>query len=622
MRYALLSSLLLTFLIALPSQAEVGRVIASAKKNEEIKKQKEQLKRLPKKTKQAGKLLTKKKTVVKPKSTPLGYVGNDIPAVLSKSDAKLYKKMFRLQRQRQRSQVASLIPKLKNRELMGHLIAERLLHPHTKSPYKDLKKWMNRYSDHSMAVQVYDLARKRKPKSDYGLKKPKYIKASVAKYSDPDNKNKAPQVKKSRKRTALLRKLKHYRKKQFYSKAILVLSKKTNRKILGDDTWAGVTLKLARSIFNYGDFKRPEKLARMLIAHTPQRRNEALWMAGFSSYKQNKYEASASLFRRLAYGVPRNSKYFSKAAFWAAKSYEKAGRDSMSRVFLNLATQDENSFYAQVAAETLGRERVWLWHEPKIRPQDEKFLFNDPLVRRVIALFQIGEHDLAQKELKLIHSRVPYDMDESLLALASQLKLPNIQMTLAKNLKERQVVFHSGLYPEPSAWKPRGGYTVNRALMHAVMRQESAFKPSVKSRAGARGLMQLMPNTAKFIRRKHNRPIHSRHALLNPNINMSLGQDYLNYLMAEMDGNIIQVITAYNAGPGNVRKWLKKDIGKGDPLVFIESIPFKETKKYAKYVLANLWMYNDRYKQETNGLEALARNKWPIYKANNAITSK
>ena len=258
MRSTFLYTLILSFFVSLPTQAEVGRVIASAKKNAEIKQQKEQLKRLPKRTKKAKKLLVKKKQT-KPKSTRLGFTGSDIPAVLSKNDVILYKKMFRLQRQRQRSQVASYIPKLKNRELMGHLIAERLLHPNTKSPYKDLKKWMSRYSDHSMAPQVYGLAKKRKPKADYGLKKPKYVKASVAKYSDPDNKKKAPQVKKSRKRTALLRKLKHYRKKQFYSKAILVLSKKSNRKLLGDDTWAGVTLKLARSIFNYGDFKRPEK---------------------------------------------------------------------------------------------------------------------------------------------------------------------------------------------------------------------------------------------------------------------------------------------------------------------------------------------------------------------------
>ncbi|MFT7144500.1 MAG: soluble lytic murein transglycosylase [Alphaproteobacteria bacterium] len=623
MRFISAILLALSLIVSQNTYAETGRVIASVEKNAEIKKQYEKLQRLPKKSIQTVQRPQAKKIKKPQKLIRLGYVGKDIPAVLSSNDVLLYKKMFRLQRQNQRSQVASLVPKLQNRELMGHLIAERLLHPNTHAKYVDLKKWMSRYNDHSMAPQVYALAKSRQPRSEkYSPQKPKYSKASVAKYSDPDESTK-PEVKKSRKRSALLRKLKSYRIKQYYSKAIVVLSKRENRSLLGDDTWAQVTLKLARSVFNYGDYKRSERLARLVLNRTDFRRNEALWMAGFSGYKVGKYESSASLFRRLAYGVPRNSKYFSKAAFWASKSYEAAGRESMSRVFLNLATQDSNSFYAQVAAERLGRDRLWTWSEPSVRKQDKQFLFNDPLVRRVIALSQIGEHGLAQKELKLIHERVPYDMDESLLALAMQLKLPNIQMSLARNLKERQIVFQSGLYPEPAAWKPRGGYTVDRSLMHAVMRQESAFNPSVKSHAGARGLMQLMPNTAKYIRRKHNRPVYSRHALLNPNINMSLGQDYLSYLMGQMDGNVIHVISAYNAGPGNIRKWIAKSIGNKDPLEFIESIPFKETRTYVQHVLGNLWMYKDRYREENEGLGVLAQNDWPVYKGyRNAISSK
>lgn len=608
----------LSILFSSVSNAETGRVIASAEKNEEIKKQKKDAKRLPRKLKPVAK--PHKKEVKK--SSKLGVVGIDVPAVLSRSDVLLYKKMFRLQRQNQRAQVATLVPKLQNRELMGHLIAERLLHPNIRVQYTDLKKWLSRYNDHSMAGQIYKLAKKRKPRNDkYGPQKPQYGNVSVAKYSDPDEKIK-PKIKVTRKRTALLRKLKSYRKRQYYNKAMILLSKRENRKLLGDDTWAQVSLKLARSIFNYGDYKRPERLARMVINHTEFRRSEALWLAGFSSYKQGEYEGAASLFRRLTYGVPRNSKYFSKSAFWASKAYAKAGRTSMSRVFLSLSTQDSHSFYGQVASARLGRDRLWVWSDPSIRKKDKEFLFNDPLVRRVIALSQIGEHGLAQKELKLIHERVPYDMDESLLALASQLKLPNIQMSLARNLKERQIVFQSGLYPDPSAWKPRGGFKVDRSLMHAVMRQESAFKPRVKSSAGARGLMQLMPNTAKFIRRKYNRPVYSRHALLNPHINMSLGQDYLQYLMGQLDGNVIHVVSAYNAGPGNVNKWMKAGIGNKDPIEFIESIPFKETRTYVQHVLANLWMYKDRYREKNIGLGVLAKNDWPVYKGQSKVFSE
>ena len=554
------------------------------------------------------------KNLLEQKRVKLGYFSEDVPAVLSQTDVRLYKKMFRMQRNLQRSQVAGLVPQLQNRELMGHLIAERLLHPNTKAPYADLKKWLDRYGDHSMAPTIYDLAKKRQPHSDkYGPKKPPMVLASVAKYSDPDEELSKEVVQNTRKRQALLRKLKKYRQKEYYSKSIIQLSKSETKDLLGEDTWAEVTLRLARSILNYGDYKRPERLARMVINHTQFRRSEALWVAGFSNYKLGDYERSASFLRRLSYSVPRNSKYFAKAAFWAGKAYDNMNRDSMSRVFYSLASQDSDSFYGQIAAEKAGRKRYWAWGAPSISTKDKQFLFNDPLVRRVIALAQIGEHGLAQDELRLIHSRVPYDMDMSLLALASQLNLPNIQMSLARNLKEQSMVYYGGLYPEPKAWEPRGGYEVDKALIHAVMRQESAFKPDVKSRAGARGLMQVMPNTAKFVRRQQNRPVYSRSALYNPSVNMSLGQDYLKYLMGKLDGNVVQVIASYNAGPGNVSKWLEKNIGNEDPLLFIESIPFTETRKYVKHVLSNLWMYQDRYGSKDAGLSVLAQNNWPVY---------
>lgn len=554
------------------------------------------------------------KNLLEQKRVKLGYFSEDVPAVLSQTDVRLYKKMFRLQRNLQRSQVAGLVPQLQNRELMGHLIAERLLHPNTKAPYADLKKWLDRYGDHSMAPTIYDLAKKRQPNNDkYGPKKPPMVLASVAKYSDPDEELTKEVVQNTRKRQALLRKLKKYRQKEYYSKSIIQLSKSETKDLLGEDTWAEVTLRLARSILNYGDFKRPERLARMVINHTEFRRSEALWVAGFSNYKLGDYERSASFLRKLSYSVPRNSKYFAKAAFWAGKAYDHMKRDSMSRVFYSLASQDSDSFYGQIAAEKAGRKRYWAWGAPSISTKDKQFLFSDPLVRRVIALAQIGEHGLAQDELRLIHSRVPYDMDMSLLALASQLNLPNIQMSLARNLKEQNMVYYGGLYPEPKAWEPRGGYEVDKALIHAVMRQESAFKPGVKSRAGARGLMQVMPNTAKFVRRQQNRPVYSRSALYNPSVNMSLGQDYLKYLMGKLDGDVVKVIASYNAGPGNVGKWVEKDIGNADPLLFIESIPFTETRKYVKHVLSNLWMYQDRYASKDGGLSVLAQNNWPVY---------
>ena len=252
------------------------------------------------------------------------------------------------------------------------------------------------------------------------------------------------------------------------------------------------------------------------------------------------------------------------------------------------------------------------WAEPKIKLKDKKFLFNNKTIKRVIALVQIGEYGLAQQELKMVYDNIPYDMDESLLALSMQLQLPNTSLTLAHNLKERNKIFLSGLYPNSKVWAPRGGYRIDKALINAVVKQESAFNPNIISRAGARGLMQIMPATAKYIRKNQKKYAYSKHSLLKPSVSLSLGQTYVSYLDTKLEGNLVQMIAAYNAGPGNVRKWLEADMGNGDPLLFIESIPFKETRKYVKRVMGNLWMYRERFNQPAPGLVAMANNLWPI----------
>lgn len=538
----------------------------------------------------------------------------DIPAVLSDKDVELYRKMFRLQRNRQRSQVASLVPELESDVLMGHLIALRLLHPYTRTSYADLQKWLDSYSDHSPAGDIYTLANARKPRGEKeGHKKPENPRPSIAKYSSYDDyDDRDENITDTKERGKLLKQLKYYRQKQYYTKAMGILSKKSTRSILGSETWAQVSLKLCRSMMADGYYKKSSSMANTVLLSSNAENPEALWIAGFSAYSEKQYDKAVSMLRRLTYSVPTMSKYYAQGAWWAAKSYDQMDRSGLARVFYKLATKDPYSFYGQMAVERLHQDKYASWQEPTMSEDDKSFLFEDPVIRRVIALTQIGEEGLAQQELKLIHDRVPYDMDESLLTLSMQLNLPNTSMTLARNLRERGKLYLTGLYPEVEHWAPRGGYAIDKALVKAIIRQESAFNPYVVSRAGARGLMQLMPNTAQYIRKKQNRPVYSRTALLNPKINMMLGQDYLVYLNEQMDSNLVHMIAAYNAGPGNVKKWLSDGLGANDPMLFIESIPFSETRKYVKNVLANMWMYRSRYGESAPGLNAMANDLWPI----------
>ena len=170
------------------------------------------------------------------------------------------------------------------------------------------------------------------------------------------------------------------------------------------------------------------------------------------------------------------------------------------------------------------------------------------------------------------------------------------------------------LYPMPH-WQPRNGYSVDRALMYALMMQESAFATGASSHSGASGLMQLMPRTARNI--AHSSGIHLGHNsdLVDPEINLSLGQEYVKQLIKEdqIRGNLILMLAAYKGGTGSLSELENRPGYHTDPLMFLESLPHVETRLYVERVLTNMWIYRQRLGQKVPDLDALAANEWPTY---------
>ena len=151
-----------------------------------------------------------------------------------------------------------------------------------------------------------------------------------------------------------------------------------------------------------------------------------------------------------------------------------------------------------------------------------------------------------------------------------------------------------------------------RSLLHAVIAAESGYDPRAVSPRGAMGLMQLMPATAKSV----STGAAKAHRVLDPETNITLGQSYLRRLLgdATVGDNLIMLVASYNAGPGNAAKW-RRDVGGDDPLLFIESLPSRETRVFVESVLADLWIYRMRLGQSTASLAELASGRWPMYLA-------
>ena len=204
-----------------------------------------------------------------------------------------------------------------------------------------------------------------------------------------------------------------------------------------------------------------------------------------------------------------------------------------------------------------------------------------------------------------------------LIALAAWLDLPAAQMRLAQSLRHRNGGgHHPALFPVPS-WQPTTGFIVDRALVFAVMRAESGFDPEAESDAGARGLMQVMPATAREIVARSDLELVDWDGLFEPATGMALGQAYLDQILRRpgIGDNLMFAAIAYNAGPGRLAAWCEDLDADADPLLFLESIPLRETRIYVKKVLTNLWTYRDRLGQPRPSLDALARNAWPLYRA-------
>ena len=159
-------------------------------------------------------------------------------------------------------------------------------------------------------------------------------------------------------------------------------------------------------------------------------------------------------------------------------------------------------------------------------------------------------------------------------------------------------------------------YGIDPALVHAIVMQESRFNPAARSSVGARGLMQIMPATATYIAKQSGlRPV-SLSALSTPEVNLDLGQRYIDYLLKHgaVDGDLMSLLIAYNGGPGNLRRWRRGLAGVDDPLLFIESLPSAQTRDYVRRVMGNYWAYRSKQGRKLPTLAALARGKALSYK--------
>jgi len=187
-------------------------------------------------------------------------------------------------------------------------------------------------------------------------------------------------------------------------------------------------------------------------------------------------------------------------------------------------------------------------------------------------------------------------------------------MKLAKDSDPDEKKFYQALFPIPK-WNLKDSKNIDRALIYAIIRQESEFNASAKSRAGARGLMQILPRTAMSVAKQQKIRYLGRWQLMEAEKNIELGRKYISKLLKRksINNNLVFMSVAYNSGIRNLAKWQKKMNFLNDPLLFIEMIPIRETKGYVKKIFNNIWFYREILGQDKASLDLLASGEWPEY---------
>jgi soluble lytic murein transglycosylase len=286
-----------------------------------------------------------------------------------------------------------------------------------------------------------------------------------------------------------------------------------------------------------------------------------------------------------------------RASYWAGRAADAMGYDQLAATWYRTAAEHVTTYYGQLAATALGEPQLArALDEPTPSPAESDAFENRELVKVLHELAEIGATEYMRPFVLRLSELAKSPGEHALLAhLALQIDRPDLAITVAKKASYAGVVLLAEGYPLSEL--PPGG-SVEHPLVLAMTRQESAFDRGAVSSAGALGLMQVMPATARHVARTLRIRFDRRRLTTDRHYNVTIGRAYLNGLLGDFSGSYVLAIAAYNAGPSRVRQWIRdygdprsKDV---DVIDWIESIPIGETRNYVQRVLENLQLYRLR----------------------------
>jgi soluble lytic murein transglycosylase-like protein len=505
------------------------------------------------------------------------------PAIraLSADDAAVYARAFKAARAGDFDSLKGIAHKLDDECLVGRLQLMKLMHADYSATYDELRAWLKKYHDQPGADRVYALARK----------KALATQASPADLDAPDGDDAQPADPAA----------------PSWARVELVAQKLD---LKAPTSKLDPRLQAAKEAYYGGDLDQGYSLATAAGER---------WIAGIAAFRLKKYDVAEARLASLAQDATQSEWVRSAAAFWAARATVAAGVPERAPALLQIAARTPYTFYGLIAERQLGLEPAVTTNGFDMGPAplsagDEataaasasglgRLIKTDKRAHRAAALAQIGMRYEAGQELRTaLLAAGSAQNRKQWMALGLALNAPlTSSADLTRSGKSR---FDLAQFPVPDL-QPVGGFTLDRALVYAIVRQESGFRPDAASSANAFGLMQLTPATAARVV-GDDKLAHDPTPLADPSFNLRVGQDYVANLLGLVQGDVLRAVAAYNSGPGTIMKTAKRMEPEADSLLVFESMPGGQTREFVQRVVSNYWIYRQMFGQDCPSLAALA----------------
>lgn len=400
--------------------------------------------------------------------------------------------------------------------------------------------------------------------------------------------------------------VRYLRKLERYSKARAILATIPNEAAsLGDaDAWWVERRIVARhsvGIRHKDSVRAAYQIAKNHGLDTGASAVEGEFLAGWIALRSLDDPAAALRhFTKLEEIAPSRTEK-ARAQYWMGRTYSALGNKAKSRAAYEAAAEHSTIYYGQLAREQVGLGKV----AKDIKGGQPSAAAIASVDRdEVVRAFKLMIKANAKTSLNMfvwsLASRFnSVDEMNAVAALAKKQGGTTMALRLAKAAAQREIDIDDWAYPTKAlpSWKQMGK-SVEASLVYGLSRQESEFDPRAGSKVGAQGLMQIMPGTAKLISKQYRMPYEPAKLMGDPAYNVKLGAAHLGDLIAEYNGSYVLTLVAYNAGPRRVREWVAEygdpRGGKVDPIDWVESIPFQETRQYVQKVLQNTHVYRAR----------------------------